>query len=270
MTCTKPIEIDGALSFPCGKCMHCRIQRTQEWTIRIMHESLYWDKIVFITLTYDDENVPVNGSLEPEEFTLWMKRFRKDLGRKIKIFGNGEYGDKNGRPHYHVIVFGASVDDFEQHHSLPGKFQHRSWLYGFLDVKAFEEFRARYVAGYITKKLYGEMADEVYGGAHPPFQRSSHGLGKMWAIDHKDSIQENQCIFFKGVRMNVPRYYCKILGLDLSQFNDEKQEEKYRQFLDRYNKQAKKGEDLFDFNLQSKRQKDRNIQAKMDITNRNF
>lgn len=43
---------------PCGKCIGCRLQHGQDWSGRILMESLCHDNNWFITLTYDDEHVP--------------------------------------------------------------------------------------------------------------------------------------------------------------------------------------------------------------------
>jgi len=46
------------IEVPCGKCIACRIQRTNEWVTRIMHEFETFKKIgCFITLTSKDEEL---------------------------------------------------------------------------------------------------------------------------------------------------------------------------------------------------------------------
>ena len=103
----KPNELVGDewLDVPCGHCLACRIARTREWTVRLLHESEFWEDTIFVTLTYDDEHLPSDRSLVPRDLTLFFKRLRKDLGdRKIKYYACGEYGDTFGRPHYHAII----------------------------------------------------------------------------------------------------------------------------------------------------------------------
>jgi hypothetical protein len=61
----------------------------------------------FITLTYDDRNLPNDHSLNKKHFQNFLKRFRKAIHpQKIRYFMCGEYGDDTWRPHYHAIIFG--------------------------------------------------------------------------------------------------------------------------------------------------------------------
>ena len=121
MQCTSPIRLykgvnslvypDG-LVVPCGKCLSCRIAKRREWTMRLWHELPYHQSSIFLTLTYDDDNLPPNASLSKSDLQKFFKRLRKDLSyvdRKIKYFAAGEYGPKTNRPHYHAIVFGLSL-----------------------------------------------------------------------------------------------------------------------------------------------------------------
>ena len=48
---------------PCGHCLGCRFEQSRQWMVRVMHESLMHDYSVFLTLTYDDEELEENGSL---------------------------------------------------------------------------------------------------------------------------------------------------------------------------------------------------------------
>ena len=66
MQCTSPIRLykgvnslvypDG-LVVPCGKCLSCRIAKRREWTMRLWHELPYHQSSIFLTLTYDDDNL---------------------------------------------------------------------------------------------------------------------------------------------------------------------------------------------------------------------
>ncbi len=49
------------VSVPCGKCMACQIRKRKEMSLRLSCEASMYDsdKCCFITLTYDDEHVPV-------------------------------------------------------------------------------------------------------------------------------------------------------------------------------------------------------------------
>ena len=67
MYCIQPITIQVPvkgfkafqdLEVPCGKCIGCRIAKRKEWSLRMLHELTYHPQSSFITLTYDDYNLP--------------------------------------------------------------------------------------------------------------------------------------------------------------------------------------------------------------------
>lgn len=109
---------------PCGQCIGCRLERSRQWANRCMLELEYHDSAYFVTLTYDDDHVPVayytdddTGEAFPaqtlcrRDVQLFLKRLRKRFGSGIRYFGCGEYGPETLRPHYHLILFGLKLDD---------------------------------------------------------------------------------------------------------------------------------------------------------------
>ena len=101
-------NIDDVIQVPCGQCIGCRLEYARVWATRCWHESLMHDQSYFVTLTYDDDHLKT-FSLVPEDLTNFFKRLRNY--KKIRYYACGEYGDKNGRPHYHAIIFGLSLND---------------------------------------------------------------------------------------------------------------------------------------------------------------
>lgn len=111
----------------CGKCIGCRMDRSADWANRLLLEKEYYpdDQCYFLTLTYDDNYVPVSYTPDPEtgealpvltlrrrDIQLFVKRLRKRLEPdKIRVFYCGEYGPRTFRPHYHMIVFGLRLCD---------------------------------------------------------------------------------------------------------------------------------------------------------------
>jgi len=43
---------------PCGKCTGCKLERSRQWAVRLMHEAQLHERTSFITLTYRDEDLP--------------------------------------------------------------------------------------------------------------------------------------------------------------------------------------------------------------------
>lgn len=112
MLCLSPVLTKYGL-VPCGKCMACLVKKQRDWTFRIEQEVKYSSSAWFITLTYDEEHVPVDEELmvpvvSKRDIQLFMKRFRKELsalGYSCRYFICAEYGPKTLRPHYHGILF---------------------------------------------------------------------------------------------------------------------------------------------------------------------
>ena len=101
------------LYLPCGRCIGCRIVRTKEWATRCMNEAQLYDQNCFVTLTYDKDPGP---SLRYKDFQKFMREVRKKKSYfdvttwsyVPRFFMSGEYGESNGRPHFHALLFGRS------------------------------------------------------------------------------------------------------------------------------------------------------------------
>lgn len=202
MQCTRPIWLsDYDMFVPCGKCGHCRRQRSIEWSTRLMHEALYHEKSAFLTLTYDDAHVPSEG-VSKDELQRFFKRLRKRLdGWRLKYYACGEYGEKRKRPHYHAIVFGLSADEVGEVEAC--------WPSGFVQAGSVTVRSTRYVAGYIQKALYGSWPK----GCGEPFSLMSKGLGLDYVRDHAEQITRNLGETIDGVPVGLPKYYRKKLAI---------------------------------------------------------
>ena len=73
--------------FGCGQCYACRLNRQQEKATRINHEAQQYKNNVFITLTYSDEYLPKDLSLNKEDLRGFEKRLRYYVSpQKIRFF----------------------------------------------------------------------------------------------------------------------------------------------------------------------------------------
>lgn len=214
MQCTSPLWLEFyQMHVPCGHCVSCRIAHSREWAVRLIHEMGYYDSAVFCTLTYNDENLPSDLSLDKSELQKFFKRLRKGLDQKIKYYASGEYGERNDRPHYHCIILGLSP--------LDKSLIERAWPYGFVHCGSVTYDSARYVADYVFKRYDGEMRRRVYGDRQEPFQLQSLGVGKRYAEDNAEQIVSRLDITVFGDHVGIPRYYKRVLGLDASVLGDQ-------------------------------------------------
>lgn len=221
LKCVSPLQL-GDRTVACGQCIACRVNRTTDWTVRMIMELSTCESAVFGTLTYKDKWLPAHASLDKSELQRAIKRLRKAVepDTRVKYYCSGEYGDVTGRPHYHGIFFGISLNDHE--FKKIGKALvatsgplFDAWrtdadgAYGHVYLGDVTPASIRYVAGYIQKKLGSDPAQ--YGGRLPPFALMSKSLGLEYV---KNEENYKQLVELCGYRMNgkirpIPRYFRK-------------------------------------------------------------
>lgn len=180
------------ITVPCGKCAECRKRARRDWSTRIQNEASMHEESCFITLTYNDENLPKvtvplcipyvdhknnkmcylisdvtteeKATLRKTDVQLFLKRLRarllKEYGKKIRFYCVGEYGAKRSRPHYHLIIFGHDFRKTRKAFRSNGRFIDYvddiiadCWKFGYHTVNDYSPATASYVAGYVTKKM---------------------------------------------------------------------------------------------------------------------
>lgn len=208
---------------PCGRCIGCRLERSKQWAIRIMHEaSLYPHNNSFITLTYDNVHLPRDRSLDVTHFQRFMKRLRFRFAPKtIRFFHCGEYGEKTFRPHYHAILFNHTFDDKylwmnnNGHHLFRSHELERLWEFGHSSIGDVTFESAAYVARYIMKKVTGDLAirhylDEDTGVVRQPEYTTMSrrpGIGKAWIDKHMHDTYKDDSVIVRNRPMQPPKYY---------------------------------------------------------------
>lgn len=230
-----PAHLGRDIKLPCNRCIGCKIQRSQEWATRCLHESQQHKHNSFLTLTISEEHLAAiapGGSLSKYQHQTFTKRLRASLTHRISYYMCGEYGEKLGRPHYHYLIFGYDFPDKQFHKTSSSGEKlytspslNRLWPYGKAWIGDVTYESCAYVASYIMKKLNGEKALEHYrrqdeGGndywLEPEFNQMSRRPAiaySWWQEFHSDVIAEDAVIKQKGGRMKPPRYYDKLLAL---------------------------------------------------------
>lgn len=201
MNCTSPYITKDGLEVPCGRCLACRITLSREWSVRIAAEASGVESI-FVTLTYDEKNVPPN--LVKAHVQLWLKRYRLELGeRKIKYYLCGEYGETYGRPHYHAIVINGHYDDYE--------IIRESWGRGYIYISGVGPESIQYVTGYIMDKWAAKKKTDLIGHTVRPFSLMSKNLGLKDMEGKEIRYARDMCMTYRGKVTSLPRYYVKRL-----------------------------------------------------------
>lgn len=195
---------------PCGQCIACRINKVSEWTARLMHEQSCNNYSYFVTVTYNDEHLPEGGTLVKSDLQKYFKRLRY-YGIKFKYYACGEYGEKYGRPHYHILFFSKEQIDEKLFREL---WRSDKGAIGIVHVGSVTNSSARYVAGYVNKKLYGKSSSYYEErGILPPFSLMSKktSIGYEWFLANAKNVIERGYIYVKkNIKGAIPRYYRKL------------------------------------------------------------
>lgn len=216
-------DIVGDCRLPCGQCIGCRLDRAREWSVRCMHEAKMHEDNSFVTLTYADENLPADGSLNYSDFQKFMRRLRKRVG-EVRFFMCGEYGEMTKRPHFHAILFGYQFPDLKIWGRSPsGHPVYRSeileslWTVGNSLVGQVTRQSAGYVARYCLKKVTGDLAEAHYKGRTPEFAHMSlkPGIGAKFFEKYSADILPNDYVIEDGMKIPVPKYYDKLYKGDI-------------------------------------------------------
>jgi len=172
---------------------------------------------MFVTLSYAPEHyLP---ELSPPELSGFIKRLRRYSDQQFRFFGVGEYGEKLGRSHYHLALFGYTPKYvFYPDGTYDCEYIKRAWKKGFHTISEMKPERASYLAHYTVKKLTGEDLRE--DGRHPEFARMSlrPGIGAeaflryctssaftKWAAALENPVIP-RCIRINGKRWPVGKY----------------------------------------------------------------
>jgi len=231
------------IEISCGQCIGCRLEKAKEWALRCTHEAqVYGDENAFITLTYDDHNLPDDATLVKEHWQKFIRSLRKKTKQKIRYYMCGEYGnictahdryisepvkDKikcttctTGRPHYHAILFGYKFPDAYYWTTRNGNRIYRSaslentWYQGHSEIGSVNFQSAGYIARYTLKKQTGDRAENHYNGKLPEYTNMSlrPGIGKIWYEKNKtDLFPHDYAILPNGSKTAVPAYYRQLL-----------------------------------------------------------
>lgn len=229
--CVKPVVIRDKITrkvhlVPCGKCIECRRAYQNEWIFRLSQEIKQSPVPLFVTLTYNDEHLPLgdNGNITQSvvlksDVQLFLKRLRKmNVFGKFRYFAVGEYGSKSTcRAHYHLVIMPKDPIPV----SLANRVISHAWTklkskkfgvemrepIGFVKVKFCTPKQVHYVCKYMNK-----LDDRKH--LVKPFRLYSKGLGLCYlteqVIQYYLTSFDRTCPSGK-CRISLPRYFRKKL-----------------------------------------------------------
>lgn len=207
------LDPEGSLMLPCGKCFECKSKRAFDWATRCRHEIACHNENCFITLTYDDDNIP-SYLIVKSYFQKFMKRLRKYSNNKLKYIVSHEYGSKSGRPHHHAIIFGWTPPDQKYLREAPSgeplfssELLTKLWPYGYHSIGDANEKTAYYIASYSLKSSTYDVNDPITGeittvsDCMDASKRTA--IGYEYFMKHANTLAQQNIL--------LPRYYQKLM-----------------------------------------------------------
>lgn len=184
----------------------------------------------FVTLTYADEFLPPDYSVDVRVHQLFLKRLRKRFApQRFRFYLCGEYGELNRRPHYHACLFGLDMPDkrlwkmTDDGPLFTSQILDQVWGFGFTTLGAVTFKSAAYTARYVMKKVTGDRAEKHYQVVHPISgqvvqQRPEYtkmslkpGIGTAWFEKYKNDVYPDDFIIVNGRKVRPPKYYDVLL-----------------------------------------------------------
>ncbi|QCQ84864.1 replication initiator protein [Blackfly microvirus SF02] len=236
-----------AFGLPCGRCIGCRMEKARQWGLRCLHEKKMWKHNAYVTLTYDNDHLPPAGTLCLRDVQLFMKKLRKakdsNKDNPLRFFLGGEYGEDNGRPHYHALLFNCNFPDkLFWSNNKRGEPLYVSkeltglWDMGHCSIGEVTFDSAVYCAKYALKKVNGDNADEHYtvydedGVCHrrrSEFAVMSRrpGIGATYYDKYGVEVRSHDSIIVDGNEVRPPRFYddrTKLLDSKVYDLNKKK------------------------------------------------
>lgn len=211
------------IKIKCKKCVGCRLDYSIQWGVRGMHEASLYEKNCWLTLTYNDENLPLGWNYQPtlvkKDHQNFFKRFRYYMkDEKIRYLMCGEYGEKLSRPHYHVVLFGFDFEKKKEYKKRNGYTYYTSpqldkiWGLGHAVIAEVNFLTVAYTARYALKKINGDMAEKHYDGRQSEYIAMSlkPGIAFNYYEKNKNEIYIDDYVEVNGYKRKPPLYYDKL------------------------------------------------------------
>lgn len=202
--------------------------------MRCVLEARLHERNSFVTLTYSDDELPDDRSLNRSHLQKFFKRLAKAKG-PFRQYSCGEYGETTKRAHYHACLFGIDFDDKQELERRGDNVLYyseeltRLWGHGHTSVGALTFETAAYTARYVLKKKLGNgdlqhvLLHEETGELIPvaqPFAAMSRGnrlqphnaIGHNWLKRYGTDIYsaDKDFLVIRNQKMKPPAYFDRL------------------------------------------------------------
>ncbi|AXH73097.1 MAG: replication initiator protein [Microviridae sp.] len=185
---------------PCGQCLYCRINDTRAWYVRSHFELKKLDRPYhyFLTLTYDEENLPDDGICRKDHIKNFLNNLNTSFALRMRYFATSDYGSINNRAHYHAII--TSTKKITQAQC------ERIWKKGFVYLKKCNKENVKYTLRYTVKKAPYDKTDF----------KMFRLISKGWGDNVKQYYTGQDYFIIDGKKYGITDYLRKKIGLDKS------------------------------------------------------
>lgn len=199
----------------CGHCYNCRINKMRGWIFRLQQEYEVCNSAHFVTLTYEDQHLPIseNGkaSLLKSDVQDFFKKLRHTQKMKITYYLVGEYGTRFKRPHYHIILFNV----LDQENIF------KKWNKGTVHVGTVTKQSISYTLEYMSKrsdvkKVLRNDTWVMEDTRLKEFSLYSKGIGSTYVTEetiayHKRNLKNMYINTYDNSKVSMPRFYRNLL-----------------------------------------------------------
>lgn len=195
----------GRIVHPCGRCPACLKRKRNDWITRFNEEMKKHDFCQFVTLTYDDDHLPLSPcdapTLDKRHLQAFFKALRKEVD--IKYYAIGEYGPNTFRPHYHALIWSSLP------HGTMYELVRETWHHGNIRISPVVAAQLGYVANYhiVANSLKQWLLEEARA---PEFTLSSKHLGDP-TEEILERIARDGYHTRQGYKYSIPRKWIDML-----------------------------------------------------------
>lgn len=222
---------------PCNHCIACEKLRALRTAVQLACElkTTLGDSL-FLTLTYNDENLPSDFSVNKNHLQNFLKKLRHwriktDHIGNFRYLSQNEYGGKFSRPHVHIAGFNLTIPDLRSvqskgaYQAFDSEIINQLWGKGDVHIIRLCFENCLYIANHhIDEKVDNKGKVHETPIIHPVTKRliktrkpefstrsSRPGIGKDFFKKYFSDIYPGDFMINKGQEMPVPKYFDALL-----------------------------------------------------------